>query len=219
MSAYLLMAVGLVSRKLAERAVYFELILIFLGGVLGTGHHLYWAGGPSMWVPMGSMFSFIEVLPLVLLIIEAIKQYRLIRANGQFNYRLAYTYIIGAAFWNFVGAGVFGGGTLNAPLVNYYEHGTFLTLNHAHTALFGAFGLLAIGAAISPRTTCSVKFLEPTVIGRMPEQPTGTIAAIRTPRSDVRSTPTLRRPPGPSRLPARLRRESASCPPKPRRGR
>src|SRR5262245_57157434 len=145
-SAYLLMAVGLVSRKLAERAVYFELILIFLGGVLGTGHHLYWAGGPSMWVPLGSMFSFIEVLPLVLLIIEAIGQYELIRAHGaSFNYRLAYTYIIGAAFWNFVGAGVFGGGTLNAPLINYYEHGTFLTLNHAHTALFGAFGLLAIG--------------------------------------------------------------------------
>jgi nitric oxide reductase subunit B len=41
MSAYLLMAVGLVSRKLAERAVYFELILIFLGGVIGSGHHLY----------------------------------------------------------------------------------------------------------------------------------------------------------------------------------
>jgi nitric oxide reductase subunit B len=145
MSAYLLMAVGLVSRKLAERVVYFELILIFLGGVLGTGHHLYWAGGPSMWVPLGSMFSFIEVLPLVLLIIEAIGQYRLIRAHRTFTYRLAYTYIIGAAFWNFVGAGVFGGGTLNAPLINYYEHGTFLTLNHAHTALFGAFGLLAIG--------------------------------------------------------------------------
>lgn len=145
MSAYLLMAVGLVSRKLAERAVYFEIILIFLGGVIGTGHHLYWAGGPSMWVPMGSMFSFIEVLPLVLLIIEAINQHRLIKANREFKYNLAYTYIIGAAFWNFVGAGVFGGGTLNAPLVNYYEHGTFLTLNHAHTALFGAFGLLGIG--------------------------------------------------------------------------
>jgi nitric oxide reductase subunit B len=145
MSAYLLMAVGLVSRKLAERAVYFELILIFLGGVIGTGHHLYWVGGPSMWVPMGSMFSFIEVLPLVLLIIEAIGQYQLIKVHQAFNYRLAYTYIIGAAFWNFVGAGVFGGGTLNAPLINYYEHGTFLTLNHAHTALFGAFGLLAIG--------------------------------------------------------------------------
>jgi nitric oxide reductase subunit B len=144
-SAYLLMAVGLVSRRLAERAVYFELILIFLGGVLGTGHHMYWAGEPGLWVPLGTMFSFIEVLPLVLLIIEAIQQRRLIKAAGAFRYNLAYTYIIGAAFWNFVGAGVFGGGTLNAPLVNYYEHATFLTLNHAHTALFGAFGLLGLG--------------------------------------------------------------------------
>jgi nitric oxide reductase subunit B len=144
-SAYLLMAVGLVSRRLAERAVYLELILIFLGGVLGTGHHLYWAGAPGMWVPLGTMFSFIEVLPLVLLIMEAIQQRALIKGHADFKYGLAYTYIIGAAFWNFVGAGVFGGGTLNAPLVNYYEHGTFLTLNHAHTALFGAFGLLGIG--------------------------------------------------------------------------
>ena len=65
----------------------------------------------------GSMFSFIEVLPLVLLIIEAIQQRRLIQAHGEFKYGLAYTYIIGAGFWNFVGAGVLGGGTLNAPLV------------------------------------------------------------------------------------------------------
>jgi len=144
-SAYLLMALGLVSRQLAERSVYLALILIFLGGVLGTGHHLYWAGEPGLWVPMGTMFSFVEVLPLVLLILEAIQQRQLIKDDREFKYGLAYTYIIGAAFWNFVGAGVFGGGTLNAPLVNYYEHGTFLTLNHAHTALFGAFGLLGIG--------------------------------------------------------------------------
>jgi nitric oxide reductase subunit B len=144
-SAYLLMAVGLVSRQLAERSVYLALILIFLGGVLGTGHHLYWAGEPGLWVPLGTMFSFIEVLPLVLLILEAIQQRQLIKDDREFKYGLAYAYIIGAAFWNFVGAGVFGGGTLNAPLVNYYEHGTFLTLNHAHTALFGAFGLLGIG--------------------------------------------------------------------------
>jgi nitric oxide reductase subunit B len=144
-SAYLLMATGLISRRLAERAVYLELILVFLGGVLGTGHHMYWVGEPGLWVPVGSMFSFIEVLPLLLMVIEGIQQHRLIQAAGEFKYGLAYLYILGAAFWNFVGAGVFGGGTLNAPLVNYYEHGTFLTLNHAHTALFGAFGLLGIG--------------------------------------------------------------------------
>jgi nitric oxide reductase subunit B len=51
------------------------------------------------------MFSFIEVLPLVLLVIEAIQQRRLIKAEREFKYGLAYTYIIGAAFWNFVGAG------------------------------------------------------------------------------------------------------------------
>jgi nitric oxide reductase subunit B len=144
-SAYLLMALGLVSRQLAERSVYLELILIFLGGVIGTGHHLYWAGEPGMWVPMGTMFSFIEVLPLVLLILDGMDYHDIIKRQRGFQYGLAYTYILGSAFWNFVGAGVFGGGTLNAPLVNYYEHGTFLTLNHAHTALFGAFGLLAIG--------------------------------------------------------------------------
>jgi nitric oxide reductase subunit B len=144
-SAYLLMGLGLVSRQLAERSVYLELILIFLGGVLGTGHHIYWVGGPGLWVPVGSMFSFIEVLPLVLLILDGMEHHDLIRRQRQFRYGLAYTYVLGSAFWNFVGAGVFGGGTLNAPLVNYYEHGTFLTLNHAHTSLFGAFGLLAIG--------------------------------------------------------------------------
>lgn len=144
-TAYLLMGTGLVSRTLAERTIYFEAILIFLGGVIGTGHHWYWTGTPDIWVPLGSMFSFIEVLPLVLLIIDAIEHRQLIKRQGAFTYQLTYLYILGASFWNFVGAGVFGGGTLNAPLVNYYEHGTFLTLNHAHTALFGAFGLLGLG--------------------------------------------------------------------------
>lgn len=144
-SAYLLMGVGLASRRAVERTVYFEAILIFLGGLIGTGHHWYWTGGPDMWIPLGTMFSFIEVLPLTLLIIDAIEEQQLIKRQKAFSYDLAYLYVLGAAFWNFVGAGVFGGGTINAPLINYYEHATFLSLNHAHTALFGAFGLLGIG--------------------------------------------------------------------------
>src|SRR5260370_35002414 len=51
MSAYLLMALGLVSRPLADLAVYFEVILIFLGGVIGTGHHLYWVCVPPLCLP------------------------------------------------------------------------------------------------------------------------------------------------------------------------
>ena len=142
---YFLMAVGLVSRQLAERAVIFEWILILGSGILGTGHHLWWAGEPSIWLSLGSVFSFLEVLPLFLLVLEAVQQYQHLQSNKTFPYRLAFLYILGSAFWNFVGAGVFGGATINAPLVNYYEHGTFLTLNHAHTSMFGAFGMLAIG--------------------------------------------------------------------------
>ncbi|HJR33035.1 MAG TPA: cbb3-type cytochrome c oxidase subunit I, partial [Pseudomonas sp.] len=113
-TGYFLMALGLVSRQLVERAVLFEWILILGSGILGTGHHMYWAGeSGSLWIGVGSMFSFLEVLPLFLLVIEAIDQRRHIAERAAFPYRLAYLYILGSAFWNFVGAGVFGGGTLN----------------------------------------------------------------------------------------------------------
>ncbi|HKK13450.1 MAG TPA: cbb3-type cytochrome c oxidase subunit I [Gammaproteobacteria bacterium] len=145
-TGYLLMAMGLVSRRLTLLAILFEVVLIFLGGDDGVGHHMYWVGEPGMWIPIGSLFSYIEVLPLVLLVVDSlIEQRRLIQSQPHFPHRVAYLYILGSAFWNFMGAGVFGGGLINTPLVNYYEHGTFLTLGHAHTALFGAFGLIAIG--------------------------------------------------------------------------
>ncbi len=75
-TGYFLMALGLVSRKLVERAVLFEWILILISGILGTGHHMYWVGEPGLWIGVGSMFSFLEVLPLVLLVLEAIEQQR-----------------------------------------------------------------------------------------------------------------------------------------------
>jgi nitric oxide reductase subunit B len=143
-SAYLLMALGLVSRRTAERVAYFEAMLVFLGGDVGIGHHFYWIGEPWIWLSLGSMFSFLEVLPLVLLVLSTLNERRLLAARQKFPHALAYRYLQGSALWNFVGAGVFGG-LINAPLINYYEHGTFLTLAHAHTAMFGAFGLLGLG--------------------------------------------------------------------------
>jgi nitric oxide reductase subunit B len=143
-TGYFLMAVGLVSRQLAERAVLFEWILILGSGILGTGHHMFWAGEPAIWLSVGGVFSFLELLPLFLLVLEAVARRQQIKGMREFPYRVAFLFIVGSVFWNFIGAGVFGG-WINAPLVNYYQHATFLTLNHAHTSLFGAFGLLAIG--------------------------------------------------------------------------
>lgn len=142
--AYFLMAIGLVSRQLAERVVLFEWILILGSGILGTGHHMFWAGEPATWLSVGSVFSFLEVLPLFLLVLDAVDQREQLSERVDFPYRLAFLFILGSVVWNFVGAGVFGG-IINAPLINYYEHATFLTMNHAHTSMFGAFGLLALG--------------------------------------------------------------------------
>ncbi|MGH8283816.1 MAG: cbb3-type cytochrome c oxidase subunit I, partial [Gammaproteobacteria bacterium] len=41
------------------------------------------------------------------------------------------------------GAGMFGF-LINLPIVSYYETGTMLTPNHAHAALMGVFGMLAL---------------------------------------------------------------------------
>ena len=37
---------------------------------------------------------------------------------------------------------------INFPLVNYYEHGTYLTVAHAHGSFLGGYGFLAIGLAL-----------------------------------------------------------------------
>jgi len=87
----------------------------------------------------------LELIPLVFILYEALGQYRAMSAGGEsFPYRLPFMFIIASGIWNFVGAGVLGF-FINLPLLNYYEHGTYLTVGHAHAAMFGAFGFLALG--------------------------------------------------------------------------
>jgi nitric oxide reductase subunit B len=50
-------------------------------------------------------------------------------------------------FWNFVGAGMFGL-LVNLPIVSYYETGTGITPTHAHSALMGVFGMLALALMV-----------------------------------------------------------------------
>ena len=53
-------------------------------------------------------------------------------------------FLAAVGFWNFVGAGVFGF-LINLPVVSYWEIGTQFTANHAHAAMMGVYGMLAIG--------------------------------------------------------------------------
>jgi nitric oxide reductase subunit B len=51
---------------------------------------------------------------------------------------------IAVAFWNLVGAGIFGF-LINPPTALYYMQGLNTTAVHGHTALFGVYGMLGIG--------------------------------------------------------------------------
>jgi nitric oxide reductase subunit B len=142
-----LVSMNLLSKRSAEKAVLFEALFVMGTGVIGVSHHYWWIGMPDLWVPIGSVFSTLELIPLVFILFEAINEYRAMATAGEaFPYSLPFAFIVASGVWNFVGAGVLGF-FINLPLVNYYEHGTYLTVGHAHAAMFGAFGFLALGMA------------------------------------------------------------------------
>ncbi len=139
-----LVTLGLVTARSALRVAYLTAILVFIAGIPGTAHHFYWYGGPSYWLAMGGIFSSLEPIPLILLVVRAWMEYKSIRAEGkEFPYRWPLYFLTASSVWNFVGASIFGF-IINLPIINYYEHSTYLTSNHAHTALFGVYGMLAI---------------------------------------------------------------------------
>jgi nitric oxide reductase subunit B len=140
-----LVSMNLLDKRSAEKAVMVQALLVMGTGVIGVSHHYWWVGQPDVWVPIGSAFSTLELVPLVFILYEAIGQYRAMADGGEsFPYTLPFAFIVASGVWNFVGAGVLGF-FINLPLVNYYEHGTYLTVAHGHAAMFGAFGFLALG--------------------------------------------------------------------------
>lgn len=142
--ALFLVTLGLVTADSALRAAYLTAIITFLAGIIGTAHHYYWFGGPSFWLALGSVFSSMEPVPLILLVVRAWMEFKSIRGAGrEFPYRWPLYFLTASSVWNFVGAGIFGF-VINLPIVNYYEHATYLTANHGHAALFGTYGMLAI---------------------------------------------------------------------------
>jgi nitric oxide reductase subunit B len=142
--ALFLTVLGLVSVQSALRVAYLTAILVFLSGIIGTAHHYFWYGGPALWLALGAVFSSMEPVPLILLVVRAWMEYAGIRKQGaQFAYKWPLYFLTASSVWNFVGAGIFGF-LINLPIVNYYEHGTYLTANHGHTALFGVYGMLSV---------------------------------------------------------------------------
>ncbi len=154
--AYFLYLMGFVSHAVAARVVYLAAVLFLGSGLIGISHNFYWNAKSIETVALGGVLSTLQVVPLILLTLEAwrfrhLPQQKLRRARGQpaatFGLAEPFLFLIGVNFWNFFGAGVFGF-AINLPIVNYYQHGTYLTVNHGHAALFGVYGNLALAAIL-----------------------------------------------------------------------
>ena len=143
--SFLFVRLGLVRARTATVNVLFATIVFMAGGVLGTFHHLYWAGTPIGILALGASFSALEVVPLALIGLEAFETWTHSQATPWMTrYRWPILFFLAVSFWNLVGAGLFGF-LINTPLALYYMQGLNLTPLHAHTALFGVYGMLGIG--------------------------------------------------------------------------
>ncbi|MBK9287067.1 MAG: cbb3-type cytochrome c oxidase subunit I [Flavobacteriales bacterium] len=157
-AGYLLVRMGLVGQRSVVRVIYLATLLFLGSGLLGISHNFYWNAKPVATMALGSVFSTLQVVPLVLLTLEAWRFSRMGRSgatrlrNGadeadSFGQAEVFLFLLAVNFWNFMGAGVLGL-IINLPAINYYEHGTYLTVNHAHAALFGVYGNLSIAGAL-----------------------------------------------------------------------
>ncbi|MDT7526001.1 MULTISPECIES: nitric-oxide reductase large subunit [Idiomarinaceae] len=143
--AFIFHSMGLVSRKMATTATLASASLFMLGGVPGTFHHLYFAGTTTPVMAVGATFSALEVVPLIVLGYEAWENWSLQR-KAEWMQRIKWPLMcfVAVAFWNMLGAGVLGF-MINPPISLYYIQGLNTTPTHAHAALFGVYGFLALG--------------------------------------------------------------------------
>ena len=146
--AFMFTRLGLVRVRSATMAVLFTTILYLTGGVLGMFHHLYFTGTTPIILALGGTFSALELMPLVLIGFEAYENWSMVRLTPWVkNYKWPIYWFVAVAFWNLVGAGLFGF-LINPPIALYYMQGLNTTPVHAHTTLFGVYGMLGIGLCL-----------------------------------------------------------------------
>ena len=148
---FLFTRLKLIEIRTATRAALFSTTIFLSGGIIGTFHHLYFAGATPAVIALGAIFSAFEVVPLTLIGYEAWENIRLAQPTRKApwiaNYKWPIYFFVAVAFWNLIGAGLFGF-LINPPISLYYVQGLNLTPLHGHTALFGVYGMLGLGLTL-----------------------------------------------------------------------
>ncbi|TWU25981.1 nitric-oxide reductase large subunit [Bythopirellula polymerisocia] len=143
--AFIFMRLHLIRPGIAAAAALLSATIFLSGGIIGTCHHLYFSGTPTVALAWGSVFSALEVVPLVLVGFDATEDLRRSKTTPWVrHYKWPIYFFISVAFWNMIGAGLFGF-MINPPIALYYMQGLNTTPLHGHAALFGVYGMLGIG--------------------------------------------------------------------------
>lgn len=143
--AFVFMRLNLIRPGVAAAAALLSATIFLAGGIIGTCHHLYFSGTPTLALAWGATFSALEVVPLVLVGFDAMEDLRRSKSDAWVQrYKWPIYFFISVAFWNMVGAGLFGF-MINPPIALYYMQGLNTTPLHGHAALFGVYGMLGIG--------------------------------------------------------------------------
>lgn len=146
--AFFFYRLGLLRPEFAAKAALLSATIFLAGGIIGTCHHLYFSGTPTVALAWGSVFSALEVVPLTLVAYGAMDDLALSRATPWVErYRWPIYFFVAVSFWNMVGAGLFGF-MINPPIALYYMQGLNTTPVHAHAALFGVYGMLGMGLTL-----------------------------------------------------------------------
>jgi len=163
--AFLFARLGVIRPDHAAYAALLSGAIYLSGGIIGTLHHLYFAGTPTVAIAFGAVFSALEIVPLVFVGYEALENIRHSKARPWLaQYKWVVYFFVAVAFWNLVGAGVFGF-MINPPIALYYMQGLNTTAVHAHGALYGVYGTLGLALllfcmrAMQPERVWNTKLL------------------------------------------------------------
>src|SRR4029079_15472199 len=139
------MRFNLIRPGVAAAAALLSATVFLSGGIIGTCHHLYFSRTPSVALAWGSVFSALEVVPLVLVAFDATEDLLRSRTSPWVQrYKWPIYFFVAVAFSYIVRGGLFGF-MINPPIALYYMQGLNTTPLHGHAALFGVYGMLGIG--------------------------------------------------------------------------
>ena len=83
--AFFFTRLGLIRPDFAAKAALLSATIFLAGGIIGTCHHLYFSGTPTVALAWGSVFSALEVVPLTMVAYSALddlRRGRLTRLGG-----------------------------------------------------------------------------------------------------------------------------------------